>query len=104
MPITILKNSSKKFTLPLVDNLGNTYTAKPGSYKIVNENPELGDIIYDQNTGIGVATSKGTNGLMNYHFSATTIQGKVVNGTDSVIIADTVDKEDANQVIALYSE
>jgi hypothetical protein len=104
MPITILKNSSKNFTLPLVDNLGNTYTAKPGSYKVVNDNPELGDITYDQNTGIGVAMSKGTNGVMNYHFSATTIQGKVVSGKDFVVIADSVDKEDANQVVALYQD
>jgi hypothetical protein len=104
MPITILKNSSKKFTLPLVDNLGNTYTPKPGSYTVVNDNPELGDITFDQKTGIGVATSKGTNGVMNYHFGAVTIQGKVVSGSDSVVIADTVDKEDANQVVALYQD
>lgn len=86
----------------MVDNLGNTYTAKPDSFVVVNDNPELGDIEFDQKTGIGIATSKGTNGMMNYHFGATTINDTVVTGKDWVVITDTVDKEDANQVVALY--
>lgn len=98
----MLKNSTKYFTLPLVDNQGNTYTPKPGTVIVFNDTPELADIGFDAGTLIGQIRSKGTNGLFKYHFTAVSIKGAEVTGSDTVTIADVVPPDDANQVVALY--
>lgn len=104
MPITILKNSTNKFTLPLVDNEGNSYTPQPGSTTLVNNNPELGIITFDKNTLTGTVTSLAVNGVLSYSFNCLTLKGKAVSGSDTVVIADTVPVADANQMVALYTE
>jgi hypothetical protein len=103
MPITILKNSTKSFTLSLVDNEGYTYTYKKDSIVVVNDNPELGDISFDQETLKGVVISKDQNGELNYRFQGITLQGKAVHGADKVFIVDEVPAADANRMVALYS-
>lgn len=83
--------------------MGQTYTAKPGSVTAVNDNPEM-VIVFDTDRPEGVVTSKDTLGNFTYHFSATTIKGKAVAGSDTVFIVDILPVEDATEVVALYSE
>ncbi len=87
----------------MVDNQGNTYTAKTGTVIVFNDTPELGLIVFDVDTLIGTIHSQGVNGEFKYHFTAISIKGTEVSGSDVITIADTVGTDDANQVVALYS-
>lgn len=91
-----------KYTLPLIDNEGNTYTAKPGTVKVFNDSPGLMGLVPDIDPITGVITGT-ANGIATWHFECVSLKGNTVYGSDTVTIADTFPEQDANQMVAQYT-
>lgn len=103
MPVYQLKSTTFRYTLPLIDNLGNSYTARDGSVVVTNDSPALTTITPDANPITGSITTLAANGTASWHFTAVSLKGTAVSGSDSVIIVDVLPPEDANQVVAKYA-